>query len=145
MSLLHGVCNCHKRCDTRPQWVCVRVYNRACVRVHALVPACARACTWICVSLRAFTRINANTVSCMHLRACSHAGLIKTQTRLRAKIRKTQTHFGFWNFQDVLYIHVHVCALPVSLMWSHPLVKTEATSFTALSCLTPKVMARWTD
>ena len=43
--------------------------------------------------------------ACVRLRACLRAELIKT--RLLAKYFNTQTHFGFRNFQDVLYIHIH--------------------------------------
>ena len=75
--------------------------------VYAIERAYICACTCICVSLCMFTRINANTVSYMRLHACLRAGLIKTH--LRTKYFNTQTHFGFGNFQDVLYIHVHVC------------------------------------
>ena len=62
-----------------------------------------RTCTWIRASLRVFIRINANAVSCVRLRACSHTGLIKTQNVFARKNRKTQLHFGFRNFHDVLY------------------------------------------
>ena len=50
-----------------------------------------------CVCVRAF--------ACVRLRACYRAGLIKTQNAFARKNRKTQTHFGFRNFQDVLYIY----------------------------------------
>ena len=45
-------------------------------------------------------------LACMRLRACSRAGLIKTQNAFARKNRKIQTHFGFRNFQDVLYYNV---------------------------------------
>ena len=55
-------------------------------------------------SVRAFTRINANAVSYVRLRACSRVGLIKTQNTFACK-KKSQNskHFGFRNFQDILY------------------------------------------
>ena len=86
------------------------------MHAHALVSVYACACTWIRVSLRAFTRINANAVSCVRLHACSRTGLIKTQNAFASKNRKTQTHFGFRNFQDVLYIPVASQQLPFSLI-----------------------------
>ena len=72
------------------------------------------------MSLRAFTCINANAVSCVCLRACSRVGLIKTQNAFaRKKIAKLKhslgsetSHFVSRNFQDVLYMptssHIHV-------------------------------------
>ena len=82
---------------------CVRVYKYTIERAYAR----AYTCSCICVSLRLFTCINANAVSyvrlraCVCLHACLRVELIKT--RLRAKYFNTQTHFGFRNFQDVLY------------------------------------------
>ena len=47
------------------------------------------------MSLRAFTRINANAVSCVHLRAC----LIKPKTRVRTKIAKLKRTLGSETFR----------------------------------------------
>ena len=83
-------------------------------RIRSIVYACARMHLYLRARTRmhldprefaAFKRINANAVSCVRLRACSRAGLIKTQNAFVRKNRKTQTHFGFRNFQDVLYIY----------------------------------------
>ena len=72
--------------------------------MHMYLYLCAHACMHLDPREFAFTRINANAVSCVRLRACSRAGLIKKRkTRLRAKNHKIQTHFVFRNFQDVLY------------------------------------------
>ena len=69
-----------------------------CVRVYTIERADARAyictCTCIRVSLRLFTRKNANAVSyvrmrefaCMRLRACLRTALIKTQNVFACKI-----------------------------------------------------------
>ena len=105
-------------CVVRP-FICMN-----CVRVYTIERAYARAyicaCTCIRVSLRLFTRKNANAVSyvhlrafaCVHLRVCLCTDLIKKRkTHLRAKYFNTQTHFGFRNFQDVLYIALHTCDL----------------------------------
>ena len=91
-------------------------------RAYARAYTCICACTCIHVSLCLFACINANAVSyvrlracvrafaCVHLRACLREELIKTQNAFarkifqRAKYFNTQTHFGFRNFQDVLYI-----------------------------------------
>ena len=54
------------------------------------------------VSLRACTRINGNAVSCVVCVRVNAQVQLNRKTRLRAKNRKTQTHFGFRNFQDVL-------------------------------------------
>ena len=69
----------------------MRLYLRALARTH-LDPrefACVHTHKW-------------NAVSCVG--ACYRAGLIKSQNAFARKNRKTQTHFGFRNFQDVLYI-----------------------------------------
>ena len=42
--------------------------------------------------------------ACVRLRACLRVDLIKTQNAFVPKYFNTQTHFGFRNFQDVLYI-----------------------------------------
>ena len=84
------------------------------VHIRMIERACTCACTWIRVSLRAFTSINANAVSCMCLRVCSRAGLIITQKRICAqKIAKLKTHFGFRNFQDVLYTYIYCTCIYV--------------------------------
>ena len=61
-----------------------------CVCVYTIERAYARAyiCTWTCirVSLRLFTRKNANAVVCVRLRACLRADLIKTQNAFARKI-----------------------------------------------------------
>ena len=46
------------------------------------------------MSLRAFTHINANAVSCVPLRACSRAGLIKMQNVFARK--KSQNSNALW-------------------------------------------------
>ena len=77
---------------------------------RAYVRAFICACTCIHVSLHLFTCKNENAVSyvrmrafaCVRLRACLRADLIKTQNAFVRKI--FQTHFGFRNFQDVLYL-----------------------------------------
>ena len=53
-----------------------------------------------CVCVRAF--------ACVHLRAFYRAGLIKSQNAFARKNLKTQMHFGFRNFQDVLYIYIYI-------------------------------------
>ena len=82
----------------------------------------AHACTCICMRTR--MHLDQREFACIrthkckhnflrafayvHLRACSCTGLIKTQNVLaRKKIRKTQTHFWFRNFQNVLYMNIH--------------------------------------
>ena len=61
-----------------------------CVRVYTIARAYVReyicACTCIRVSLRLFTRKNANAVSYVRLRACLRADLIKTQNAFARKI-----------------------------------------------------------
>ena len=84
---------------------CVRVYRYTIERAYAHAYTCICACSCIRVSLRLFTCINANAVSYVRLCACLRAELIKTQNALHAKYFNTQTHFGFRNFQDVLYIY----------------------------------------
>ena len=83
-------------------YTCVRVVRpfvcANCVRLYTIERAYARAyicaCTCIRVSLRLFTRKNANAVSyvrmrvfaCVRLRACLRADLIKTQNTFVHKI-----------------------------------------------------------
>ena len=106
--------------------------------------ACARACTCTCICMRVRMHLDPRefacvhthkcilrAFACMHLRACSRAGLIKTQNAFVRKNHKTQTHFGFRNFQDVLYIVTSLIlpplypptltpSLPHTLPPSHP-------------------------
>ena len=72
----------------------MRLYDLR-ARAHALVSACARARTWICVSLRACTRINGTQfLACVRLRACYCAGLIKMQNAFARK--KSQNSNTLW-------------------------------------------------
>ena len=87
-----------------------------CVRVYTIERAYARAyicaCTCIRVSLRMFTRKNANAVSyvrmrafaCLRLRACLRTDLIQTQNAFARKIFQHSNALWFRNFQDVLYV-----------------------------------------
>ena len=81
--------------------------------------------------LREFACVHTHKCKRSFLRAFSCTGLIKRKARLRAKNRKTQTHFGFRNFQDVLYIHTNTSSSLYVLM--HIKCTFAATSVTAVS------------
>ena len=66
--------------------------------MHLYLLACGRMHLYLCVSLRAFTRINANVVVCV--RACTRASLIKTQNAFaRKKIAKLKCTLGSETFR----------------------------------------------
>ena len=91
MALLALIIYTHVRV-VRP-FVCAN-YVRVYTIERAIMRAYICACTCICVSLRLFTRKNANAVSyvrmrafaCMHLHACLRTDLIKTQNAFARKI-----------------------------------------------------------
>ena len=75
--------------------------------VHVLVSACTHMHLdqreFACVHTHKWKRSFLRAFASVRLRACSHTGLIKTQNAFTRKNRKTQTHFGFRNCQDVHY------------------------------------------
>ena len=79
------------------------------MRAHALVSACVQACTWIRVSLRAFTRINASTVS--------RAGLIKTQNVFARK--KSLNSNALW-VQKLSGCTTHTVVILMDVLHNNP-------------------------
>ena len=68
---------------------------------------------------------------------CSRVGLIKTQnTFARKKNRKTKAHFGFRNFQDVLYIYNYIY---ISLSCNRQPQKSPSRDFR--TSVTPRVQS----
>ena len=80
----------------------VIVTNAATLARNEFIPFVTCAYTIMHLDPREFACVHTHMHKCKRsfLRAFSVAGLIKTQ---KAFARKTQTHFGFRNFQDVLY------------------------------------------
>ena len=90
------------RNEFRPFVACAYTIERACACMH-LDPG-----EFACVHTHKCKRSFLRAFACMHLRACSRAGLIKMQKRVCAEKKdKSKRHFGFRNFQDVLYQWVH--------------------------------------
>ena len=82
----------------------MRVYDRACVRTLIYIRMHLYPREFAFVYMHKRKRSFLRAFACVRLHACVcvclRAELIK---RLRAKYFNTQTHFGFKNFQDVLY------------------------------------------
>ena len=90
----------------------VRIVSMNCVRVYTIERAYARIymcmhlypCEFAFVYRQKCKRSFLCAYACVRLHACLRTDLIKTQnTCLHAKYFYTQKHFGFRNFQDVLY------------------------------------------
>ena len=109
------------RNEFKPFVVCAYTIERACV--------CAHACTCNCV--RAHMHLDTREFACVHTHKCKRSflrafacfcerafacvGLIKTQNAFALKNRKTQTQFGFRNFQDVRTICMYVCTIAIHM------------------------------
>ena len=81
------------------------VYNiRSSVRTHAHMCMHLYPCEFAFVYMHKCKRSFLRAFACVRLRAYLRTELIKTQNAFVRKIFQQQTHFGFRNFQDVLYI-----------------------------------------
>ena len=108
------------------------IYDRACVRariymyMHMHLYPHEFALVYMHKRKRSFLR----AFACVSSRGVNY----KRKTRLRAKYFNTQTHFGFRNFQDVLYAYTHV-SIPLYMHTPHPCINTAIYTYTHVSIL----------
>ena len=101
--------------------LCVHIRSsvRTRVRMHLHLHACVR----MHLDPREFACVYTHKCKLSFLRVfvCSRVGLIKMQNAFACKNRKTQTHVGFKNFPDVLYVYLTLQSLNLLCMSSSTL------------------------